>query len=41
MFEDLRRFIEYVRQKGQVLEVEEELSVRHEIAAVEVIDGKR
>ena len=33
MFEDLRGFIAYLRQRGEVVEVEEALSVRYEIAA--------
>ena len=33
MFDDLRGFLKYLRQQGEVMEVDEELSVHHEIAA--------
>ncbi len=41
MFEDLRGFIEYLREQGEVMDIGEELSVRHEIpAAIKLIAEK-
>jgi 3-polyprenyl-4-hydroxybenzoate decarboxylase len=33
MFEDLRSLVAYLKQKGEVIGVEEAVSVRHDIAA--------
>jgi UbiD family decarboxylase len=41
MFEDLRGFVEHLKQQGEVTEIDEELSVRYEMgAAIKLIAEK-